>query len=391
MEKKSPILYKKENECCGCTACATICPKQAIKFVYNSEGFLYPSIDFDKCIGCLKCEEICAFKKDIATPIAKNQNTEIFAARSKSEDVVISSSSGGMFTVLSDFFLDRVNGVAACKYVYESDKVSLTLISDKTERNEARGSKYIQAELEDAFSEVIAFLREYPEKKILVVGTGCQIAGLDLVLKSKKMRERAVLVDLICHGAASSNLWKQYIQKVEGEQENEIDYITFKNKRYGWEKPSTFVKISGREIPIKPYSDWFYMGWSLRESCYQCPYTRIDRNSDLTIGDYWGIQKVMPDFYDRMGVSLVITHTDAGRKLFESVKNNIDYRISNRKDCLQPRLTFPQSRPADRDIFWKDMLQKGMDYCIEKYVEQYDISNKEKVKRFIKNVIKKMI
>lgn len=133
------------------------------------------------------------------------------------------------------------------------------------------------------------------------------------------------------------------------------------------------------------------MGWSLRESCYQCPYTRIDRNSDLTIGDYWGIQKVMPDFYDRMGVSLVITHTDAGRKLFESVKNNIDYRISNRKDCLQPRLTFPQSRPADRDIFWKDMLQKGMDYCIEKYVEQYDISNKEKVKRFIKNVIKKMI
>ena len=77
--------------------------------------------------------------------------------------------------------------------------------------------------------------------------------------------------------------------------------------------------------------------------------------------------------------------------MFESVKNNIDYRISNRKDCLQPRLTFPQSRPADRDIFWKDMLQKGMDYCIEKYVEQYDISNKEKVKRFIKNVIKKMI
>ena len=99
----------------------------------------------------------------------------------------------------------------------------------------------------------------------------------------------------------------------------------------------------------------------------------------------------MRDFYDRMRVALVITQTDAGSKLFESVNNNIEDRISNRKDCLQPRLTFPQSRPADRDIFWKDMLQKGMDYCIEKYVEQYDISNKEKVKRFIKNVIKKMI
>ena len=296
-----------------------------------------------------------------------------------------------MFTVFSDFFLERGDVVAACKYSYESNSVVLSIILDKKSRDEARGSKYIQAELQDSFNELITFLKEHPDKNMLVVGTGCQIAGLDLVLKNKKLRSRVVLIDLICHGAASTNLWKQYVHGVESEQGNRISYLTFKNKRHGWESPSAFVVINNREIPIKPYSDWFYMGWSLRKSCYKCPYTKIDRNSDITIGDYWGIQNVMPDFYDRMGVSLVIVHTDKGEKLFDNIKDGIEYRISSRKECLQPRLVSPQLCPKDRISFWKDMKQKGMNYCIEKYVEYHNISNKEKLKRYIKNIMKKWI
>ena len=120
---------------------------------------------------------------------------------------------------------------------------------------------------------------------------------------------------MICHGAPSSGLWKDYIQKIENKYNAKINYITFKNKRNGWEFPSTFVKIEDKEVSIKPYSDWFYMGWTLRKSCYKCPYTKIDRNSDITIGDYWGIQNVMPDFYDKNGISLVITHTEVGNEL----------------------------------------------------------------------------
>lgn len=388
MHKQKPRLCENKDECCGCTACATICPKQAITFNYDKEGFLYPRVDFTKCVGCLKCEAVCSFKKDLKTPLLEDSKTKIYAAKSRNRDIVTNSSSGGMFTVFSDVFLERGDIVAACQYSYESASVMLSIITDKESRDKARGSKYIQVELKDSFHKLIALLRKHREKKALVFGTGCQIAGLDLVLKSMNLRDRVVLVDLICHGAASSNLWKNYISKIESEKGGSISYVTFKNKRKGWESPSGFVMIDGKEISIKSYSDWFYMGWSLRESCYKCPYTRIDRRSDITIGDYWGIQNVMPEFYDRMGISLVIVHTESGRKLFNNVSPAIDYQLSNRRECLQPRLISPHLRPNDRDLFWSDMQEKGMDYCIEKYVEYDDVSIKKKIKKCLKRLLK---
>lgn len=388
MEKRKPNLFEHKGECCGCTACATICPKKAIIFTYDIEGFLYPQIDFNKCVGCLKCETVCAFKNDIITPISEEAKTKIFAAKSKNRDVVTKSSSGGMFTVFSDIFLEKDDIVAAYQYSYETNSVVFSIIRDKKSRNEARGSKYIQAESKTSFNKLIDLLKKDREKKALVFGTGCQIAGLDLVLKSMNLRDRIILVDLICHGVASPNLWKDYIHRIESEEGDSISYVTFKNKRNGWESPSVFAIIDGKEISIKPYSDWFYMGWSLRESCYKCPYTRIDRHSDITMGDFWGIQSVMPEFYDRMGVSLVIVHSESGMKLFDAARSNMDYRLSNRKDCLQPRLLYPQLRPHDRDLFWSDMQEKGMDYCIEKYIEHYDVTIKDKIKRRLKKFLK---
>lgn len=390
MDKKKPRLCENKDECCGCTACATICPKQAITFDYDMEGFLYPRVDFTKCVGCLKCEAVCSFKKDLKTPLLEDSKTKIYAAKSRNRDIVANSSSGGMFTVLSDVFLESGNIVAACQYSYESASVMLSIITDKESRDKARGSKYIQAELKDSFDKLIALLRKHREKKALVFGTGCQIAGLDLVLKSMNLRDRVVLVDLICHGAASSNLWKNFIKKIESEQDNTISYVTFKDKRNGWESPSTFALINDKEVSIKPYADWFYMGLSLRKSCYKCPYTRIDRHSDITIGDYWGIKKVMPEFYDRMGISLVITHSDVGNAFFDSVKDNLDYRISNRTECLQPRLVSPQSFPAMREAFWNDMQNNGIDYCERKYRECHKESKKEQIKNYIKKVINRL-
>lgn len=388
---KKPNLLNEKDECCGCTACATVCPLKAISFEYDDEGFLYPSIDYEICVGCLKCESVCAFKKDNKLSTDEYENTKVYATKAKCEDVVLNSSSGGMFTIFSDIFLDQGYAVAACKYVSEFDKVTMKLIFDKISRDEARGSKYIQAELDDSFQQIIDYLYNNSENKILVIGTGCQIAGLDLLLKKQNLRNRAILIDLICHGAPSSGLWKDYIQKIENKYNAKINYITFKNKRNGWEFPSTFVKIEDKEVSIKPYSDWFYMGWTLRKSCYKCPYTKIDRNSDITIGDYWGIQNVMPDFYDKNGISLVITHTEVGNELFEKVKNKIHWRESNFKDCLQPRLISPELCPKDRSLFWQDMQEEGIDYCIEKYIEIHENTKKEKIISLIKKIIRSLI
>lgn len=388
MNKVKPILFKTNDECCGCSACETVCPKNAIHFEYNDEGFLYPKVDANKCIGCLLCERVCAFKNDTNNPIEEKKSIDIYAARLKEEDDVIKSSSGGLFTALSDYYLEKNYAVASCKYSYETNSVSLFLILDKKSRNEARGSKYIQAELGESFGNIIAYLNENKDKKIMVFGTGCQIAGLDILLKQKGLRKRALLIDLICHGTPSSGLWKKYINELEKEQKGKLDYITFKDKRNGWESPSTYAIINGEETSIKPYSDWFYMGWSLRESCYNCPYTRIDRNSDITIGDYWGIQKYVPSFYHKNGVSLVIVHSNEGKELFNSIKNNIDFISSDRENCLQPRLISPQIRPNDRDLFWNDMKNKGLSYCIDNYVEHYEKSFRESFKQKIVNFIK---
>lgn len=383
MKKKEPNICGKKEECCGCTACATVCPRQAITFEYDDEGFLYPQVDYVNCVGCLKCEDVCAFKNNMETSISVNGKVKVFATKAKDKKVVASSSSGGMFTVLSDVFLDRGDIVVACKYSYETDSVVPSIITDKKSRDEARGSKYIQAELGNSYRVLIDLLKKNVEKKAIVFGTGCQIAGLDLVLKSLKLRNRVILVDLICHGATSSNLWKNYIHKIERMQGDSISYITFKDKRNGWEAPSTYVMADGNEISIKPYSDWFYMGLSLRESCYKCPYTQIDRNSDITIGDYWGIQNSLPQFYDRMGVSLVIIHTEAGMELFDDASYAMDYQMSNRKSCVQPRLVSPPLRPKNRTLFWNDMQEKGLDYCIDNYVKHNDVSIKDKMKEKI--------
>lgn len=386
MNKLKPILFKTNDECCGCSACETVCPKNAIHFEYNDEGFLYPKVDDNKCIGCLLCERVCAFKNDSNNPIEEKKSIDIYAARLKEEDDVIKSSSGGLFTALSDYYLEKNYAVASCKYIYETNSVKLSLIVNKESRNEARGSKYIQAELGESFSDILKYLIENKEKKIMVFGTGCQIAGLDAVLKQKSIRNRAILIDLICHGTPSSGLWKKYINQIEKENNGKLDYITFKDKRNGWETPSTYAIINGEEVSIKPYADWFYMGWSLRESCYKCPYTKIDRNSDMTIGDFWGIKKIAPSFYNKNGVSLVIVHSDEGKKLFESIRNKIDFISSDRENCLQPRLISPQICPNNRDLFWNDMKNKGLSYCIDNYVEHYDASIKEVIKRKIVNI-----
>lgn len=387
--KRQPNLWNDDKECSGCSACAAVCPVKAINFRYNSEGFLYPEVDSGKCIRCLKCERVCAYKKDTVTVIAEKRNTHIYAAKTRDENVLKSSSSGGMFTVLSDLFLDKNDMVVSCIYSYEKEAVVFSFFNNKSARDEAKGSKYIQAEAGNAFENIMAWLSQNPDRNMLIVGTGCQIAGLDLLLKEKKLRGRVLLVDLICHGVASSKLWKDFAAKKEKEHGGRINYITFKNKRNGWENPSTFIKIKDEELSIKPFADWFYMGWTLRESCYNCPYTKIDRNSDITIGDFWGIQNVMPDFYDKMGVSLVITHSEKGEIVFNEVKSKINFRESNRTECLQPRLIKPQVRPENRDDFWRDMNQNGMEYCEKIYFEYHRTTLKMKIKMAIKKIIKR--
>ena len=362
----------------------SICSQEAITFEYDKDGFLYPKVDKDLCIQCLQCENVCAFKKDVEQQII--EHTVVYAVKHKNVDVIKASSSGGLFTALSDYFLNNGNAVASCIYNFESDSEKLIIYSDKTTRDKARGSKYIQAELEDSFRKIEEWLVKNENKILMVVGTGCQIAGLDMYLKKKSLRDRVLLVDLICHGVTSPGLWKNYIHLIKGE--GKLENIAFKDKKYGWYYPRTIATIDGKEKKINHFSDWFYLGLSIRESCYVCPYTKVSRNSDVTIGDYWGIEKVNKKFSNPMGVSLALIHSIKGIETFNAIKTDIDWLESDIDSCVQPRLISPECRPTNRDSFWNDMNNRGIEYCAKQYCREDYNSIKNilirKVKQFIK-------
>lgn len=384
---RESILYHKYEDCCGCTACSAICPRDAISFQYNEEGFLYPKINQENCIECYLCEKVCSFQRDIKYSPNIALERKIYAVKHRQKNVVKQSSSGGVFTALSDYFMVHGNAVASSVYLYDETAVRLTIYTDENSRNDARGSKYIQAETGEAFNKICEWLVLHPQQEMMIVGTGCQIAGLDLLLKEKQLRERVLLVDLICHGVSSSKLWKDYSKKLEKDKSGRISYLTFKNKDNGWKNPSAFVVINEKRESIKPFSEWFYSGWILRESCYQCPYTKVERmGSDITIGDYWGVDVVKPEFYDKNGVSLVILQNEKGKYFFNKIKNDIFFEEISKEMCSQPRLLCPASRPKNREKFWNDMRKYGIKYCSEHYTEKSAVS----WRRRLKNIIKKL-
>lgn len=292
-------------------------------------------------------------------------DTLVYAVKHKDTNIIKQSSSGGLFTALSDAFLESGNAVASCLYNYETDKVEFQIYEDTNTRDSARGSKYIQATIGDGFKNVSEWLKANPDKELITFGTGCQMNGLSRYLELKKLRSRVVFVDIICHGATSPGLWEKYL--IDKGIKGKLEYISFKDKRNGWHNPTVYSVVNGEEISIKDFSELFYGKWAIRESCYECPFTKIDRDTDITIGDYWGIESAMPKFADPMGVSLALIHSKEGLELFEKIKGKIDYRQSNKNDCLQPRLISPANRPKDRKQFWSDEKEKGVGYCMENY------------------------
>lgn len=297
-------------------------------------------------------------------------DTLVFAVKHKNKDVIYNSSSGGMFTALTDVFLNNNNAIASCIYDYKDDSVKFKVYTDSNCRNSARGSKYIQATIGKGFLDVENWLLQNPQKKLIAFGTGCQMHGLSKYLTLKKLRNRVILVDLICHGVTSPGLWNDYLnyKGVKGK----LQYISFKDKRNGWYNPTSFIRVSGKEILINEYIDWFYDSISIRKSCYNCPYTKIDRETDITIGDFWGIEKNYPDFADEAGASLLLVHSQKGLDIFEKIKPEIDFIECTKDSCLQPRLISPTNIPKNREKFWNDVNNKGIEYCLKKYKSKED-------------------
>ena len=293
-------------------------------------------------------------------------DTIVYAGRLKDKSALMSSSSGGAFTALSDAFLKSGDAVVAAVYNYENHTVEFQMILDEKQRERAKGSKYMQSKPGDIYQKAYRWLMDNPKKELLFVGMGCQSDGFRKFSEIKGIRDRGHIVDIICHGSPSPKLWREYAESIQ-KKDGKITYLTFKDKRNGWKSPTAYVKVNGSERPLKDYVRVFYNQCALRPSCYECPYATTERKTDMTIGDFWHIEETIPDFYDPNGNSLFLIHTDRGEELFEKVRDNLDYRLSNTAQCWQANLEAPTQKSEQRDVFWNDYQKKGIDFVIKKY------------------------
>ena len=298
----------------------------------------------------------------------KNKNDSlVYAVRTKNQEDLIDSSSGGAFTAISDYFLNGKNAVVCALYNYGSHTTEFKIITNSTERNKARGSKYMQSKPGDIYKDIKSWLITNPNSSLCFFGLGCQAEGFRKFISMSGLRERVLIVDIICHGSPSPKLWREYAIELERKNGGYISELSFKDKRNGWKNPTAKVVINNKEVLLDDYINIYYSCCALRPSCHKCPFTTIERSTDITIGDFWHIEDKIPDFYNKNGNSLLLIHTDKGKKFFEKIKDTLDFEQSNKNDCWQENLEKPTSRSRKRDKFWKDYREKGIEYIMKKY------------------------
>jgi len=332
----------------------------------DDEGFLYPKIDIAVCVQCGLCRKVCAFQNGYDTILSYDEPF-VYAVKHKDENVRMTSSSGGAFTAISDFVLKQ-SGIVYGATFDENMNIVHQRAETKEECETLKGSKYVQSNLKDVYSQVRMDVKT--GKYVLFTGTPCQVAGLKTYLGNEDTKN-LILCDIVCHGTPSPLIWSEYLNFISRKY-SKIKRYYFRYKPKGWKGLNVFASlIDGKELyntnALITYSRIFYAHYATRPSCHKCKYTNMHRPSDITMADFWGIEKCMPDFDDNKGVSLLLVNTPKGQQVFDAIKNNLQYRDSNVVDCLQPQLLHPSEPSPKRDAFWADYKQLGYEFVVKKY------------------------
>lgn len=356
------IRITDKSLCCGCTACEAACPHGVITMKPDALGFLYPETDSSKCTDCGICEKVCAFSK--AEP-SMAEDIKAYGVRSTDVNILMSSRSGGVFPHLADKTLKDGGAVYGAGYE-DGFRVVHKRASDTISVKEFCGSKYVQSDMRGVFRLVLKDLKE--GRKVLFSGTPCQVDGLRSFIPSH-MRERLLLVDIVCHGVPSPYIWRDYLSYQEGIHGGSVTEVEFRDKRlFGWKAHKESFVIGGRKYSDISYTHLFYEHVMFRESCHRCPYSCTQRCSDITLADFWGCQNVLPDFNaDDKGVSLVLCQTDKGDAVLKSCCDALEIREVGMSECLQPNLKRPSPAGKNRESFIRDYERRGLPYVMRRY------------------------
>lgn len=395
---RQSINITNKADCCGCNACGDICPTQAISFPNDIEGFWYPQIDDNKCINCGLCRKACPVIN--ITYLKKNdydQPSDAIAAINNDLTIRWNSTSGGAFSGLAETLYEEGGYVSGA--IYTEDFHVKNFISNNPDDLEAlRSSKYLESNAEGLYKEIKLLLKK--GEKVLACGTPCQMAALRSFLG--KEYDNLIIVDFVCRGVNSPKVYRSYLDSLEQRYESKVVAVKAKNKELGWRNLTRKITfLSGEKYYGVLREDDFRRGYHTnvfcRPSCYECVFKGFPRISDITLGDFWGIEKYDKNLDNNIGTSLIILNSKKGEAFFEKAKSKFKYKklplesiFGGNKALFKP-LT---KSKIDRNHFFEDLDKNGFDYVVQRYFPYTGIdplSIKGKFKQKIKpyyNILK---
>jgi len=376
--------------CVGCFACENVCYTNCIQMIADAEGFLYPKVDKAKCINCGLCEKVCPIieQNRISNETISDENIEIekisnenividnianenvaYACFNKNEVIRSESSSGGIFWLLAQNIISSGGVVFGAAF---DDNINLVhMHTDNIEGiTKFMGSKYLQSKIGKSYQIAKDFLDN--NIKVLFSGTPCQIAGLLKYLGREY--DDLLCTDLICHGVPSPKAFKMYRTNLERIYGATTSEISFRKKNEGWKQFSLSLIFNNntehkQTVDKDLYLKAFLQNVCLRPSCYNCNFKTLNRQSDITLGDFWGIENIMPEMDDNKGISLVFVNSEKGNLMMKSIKESIIYKEVDINLAVKYNSAAIQSAKYNtkRDAFMKDLDKLPFNILAKKY------------------------
>lgn len=359
MTENNSISCLNRQECTGCRLCGDSCPKHAITFQEDKEGFFYPIVDDATCINCELCLKYCPALHVDKYGIAK----ESYAVRAVEYKKREAGSSGGYFGLLAENVLNEGGRVWGAAF-----DDNLRLVHRKADNLQELApllkSKYIQSDLTGVYAQIKRDIRE--GVKTLFCGSPCQVNALKNYIG--KENDNLITVDLVCHGVPNQRLFDISIRWYEEKHHTKVEWFQFRYKGKGVKHPQSFALRREGESKVRvglhyqfPYYFGFQKYMTLRPSCYQCKWACEERAGDITLGDYWGIEKFIPSLNAKEGVSMILCNTKKGEALFNllSAENKVTSHTLSVENAVECNGCLQGASPMkkEREVFFQHLRE----------------------------------
>lgn len=361
------INIENKSNCCGCGACQSNCPKDAIELLYDEEGFYYPKVDYNKCIGCNHCNKVCPVE-NISDGCQRSQTSKLYYVQNKNVDIRKNSTSGGAFTAIADYVLEN-NGFVVGVGFDENLRIVHKVVDNADDVMEFRGSKYVQSSMKDIFE--LIWIKLKTKKIVFFTGTPCQVRAIKLVFPNQK---NLITMDIMCLGVSSPRLYENWVNYIVQKYKKKIKMIEFRNKDFGYSVSNVKITFDDnsyidQRYDSKAYIKTFFDYYNVRPSCYECVFRELHRVSDFTVGDLVGDVKSAEIKNDDTGVSRLWVHTEIGHQIFNSIRGDLAYELVQ-TDC-DSIIGGPKKQitsPTKRAQFFSDSLE----LCYEDWIRKWE-------------------